>query len=130
MSLISVNASEINCKLHHDYMFHPTSSDGTDLNAVRTGTELAKGEVQAHPDSTSHPKGRVKRLGEVSTEGVKECHALCHAVERQRSHGQVQVDAHTRRVGDWYVLLLVVMHGRAADVRQLQGPGLGVVTEP
>lgn len=105
-------------------------SYGTDLNAVRAGAELAEGEVQTHPDAAAHSEGSVKRLGEIGPEGVKVCHALCHAVERQRPRRQVQVDAQPRGVGHWYVPLLVVVHGSAAGVRQLQGPGLGVVTKP
>lgn len=60
---------------------------------------------------------------------MKGHHVVRHAVEPQHTAGQVQVDAQTGGVGDRYVLLLVVVHRRAAGVRQLQSPGLGVVAE-
>lgn len=62
--------------------FHPASSYGTDLDAVRAGAELAEGKVQTDPDSTAHAEGSVQRLGEVGAECVEVCHAPCHAVER------------------------------------------------
>lgn len=106
------------------------ASNRTDLDAVGAGAEGAESKIQTHPDSAAHPEGSVHRLSEVCTEGVKVYHAVCHAVEGQRPCGQVQVDAQAGGVGDRYVPLVIVVHGRAARVRQLQGPGLGVVTEP
>lgn len=105
------------------------SSNRADLDAVRAGAELSKGKVQAHPDAAAHSKGSIKRLGEVSVEGVKVRHAVCHAVEGQRPRRQVQVDAQAWGVGDRDVPLLVVVHGRAACVRQLQGPGPSVISK-
>lgn len=115
--------------LLHEFDHWTTSSHWTDLNAVSAGAELAHGEVQTHPDSTAHPEGGVERLGEAGAECVQMCHVIGHAVECQRPRRQVQEDAHARGVGDGYVPLLVVVHGYAAGVRQLQGPGLGIVPE-
>lgn len=106
------------------------ASNRTDLDTVRAGVEGAESKIQTHPDSAAHPEGSVHRLSEVCTEGVKVYHAVGHAVEGQRPCGQVQVDAQAGGVCDRYVPLLIVMHCRAACVRQLQGPGLGVVTKP
>lgn len=100
-----------------------------DLDAVRAGVELTKGKVQAHPNTAAHPEGSVKRLGEVGVEGVKMRHAVCHAVEGQRPWRQIQVDAQAWRVGDWYILLLIGMHGCTTRVWQLQGPGPSVIAE-
>lgn len=110
-------------------VLNPESSYWADLDAVRAGVELSKGKVQAHPYTAAHPEGSVKRLGKVSVEGVKVCHTVCHTVEGQCPRWQVQVDAQAWGVGDWYIPLLVVMHGRAACVWQLQGPGLSIISK-
>lgn len=110
-------------------MLNSKSSYWADLDAVRAGVKLSKSKVQAHPYTTAHPKGSVKWLGKVSVEGVKVSHAVCHTVEGQRPWWQVQVDAQAWGVGDWYIPLLVVMHGRTACVWQLQGPGPSIISQ-
>lgn len=107
----------------------PSISQRTDFDAIGAWRELAKGEVETHSDSAPHPEDGIHRLGEVGPEGMKGHHAVRHAVEPQRSGDHVQVDAQTGGVGDRDVLFLVVVHRRAAGVWQLQGPGLGIVTD-
>lgn len=105
------------------------SSYWADLDTVRAWVEVSKGKVQAHPYTAAHPEGSVKRLGKVGVEGVKVSHTVCHTVEGQRSRWRVQVDAQAWGVGDWYIPLLVVVHGRTACVWQLQGPGPSIISK-